>query len=91
MLTERGKHPSWFKMRVERRDFLRSLPPQVAVNVLLLCLDYLEQGEPIEIEDPLTRIAFSAFSPDVIEAWTKYLSRVENGRRGGRIPKNDGE
>lgn len=83
------RHPSWFKLRVERRDFLRELPPQTAVNVLLLCLDYLEKGEPIEIEDPLTRIAFSAFAPDVSEAWRQYNARVESGRKGGRPAKND--
>ena len=89
VLTEQKRHPSWFKLRLEKRDFLRELPPKVAVDALLLCLDFLENGETLDVEDPLTRIAFSAFSPDVSEAWRQYTARVECGRKGGRPAKND--
>lgn len=49
------KHPNWFKMKLERRELIRQLSPETAVNVLLACWDYLETGEkpgnlsPIEI------------------------------------------
>lgn len=36
------KHPSWFKMKIERRELIRQLAPETAVNVLLACWDFLE-------------------------------------------------
>ena len=38
------KHPSWFKLKLERRQLIRELPPESAVRVLLSCLNYLEAG-----------------------------------------------
>ena len=35
------KHPSWFKLKLERRQLIRELPPESAVRVLLSCLNYL--------------------------------------------------
>lgn len=31
------KHPSWLKMKLERRELVRQLSPETAVNVLLAC------------------------------------------------------
>lgn len=36
------KHPSWYKMKGERRQLIKQLPPENAVNVLLACYTYLE-------------------------------------------------
>ena len=88
-MADKSLHPSWFKFRVERRALLRELPPKTTVDALLCCLDYLEHGEPITIEDPLTRVAFSVFSTDAVEAWRQYNARVESGRKGGHPAKND--
>lgn len=81
------KHPSWFKMKLERRELVRQLNPATAVNVLLACWDYLETGEkPIDLS-PIESVAFSAFMPDMQEAWSRYMQRVSNGGNGGRPKK----
>ena len=40
------KHPSWFKMKIERRQLIKQLPTETAVNVLLACYDYLFAKRP---------------------------------------------
>lgn len=81
------KHPSWFKMKLERRELVRQLSPETAVNVLLACWDYMETGERPTDLSPIEGIAFSAFLPDLREAWKTYLQRISNGENGGRPPK----
>lgn len=81
------KHPNWFKMKIERRELIRQLAPETAVRVLLACWEYLETGEKPGDLSPIESIAFSAFIPDMEEAWTRYLQRVSSGTKGGR-PKN---
>ena len=70
------KNPSWFKMKIERRQLIKQLPTETAVNVLLACYDYLETGEIPESLQPMERIAFSAFFPDMEEAWQRYEQRI---------------
>ena len=36
MTKDNDKHPSWFKMKLERRELVRQLSPETAVNVLSL-------------------------------------------------------
>ena len=45
MAKDKDKHPSWFKMKLERRELIKQLSPETAVNVLLACWDFLETGE----------------------------------------------
>lgn len=59
------KHPSWFKMKLERRELVRQLSPETAVNVLLACWDYMETGEKPPDLSPIESVAFSAFLPDL--------------------------
>ncbi|MFR1358736.1 MAG: DUF6291 domain-containing protein [Ruthenibacterium lactatiformans] len=84
MADIKEKHPTWFKMKIERRQLIKQLPAETAVNVLLACWDYLETGEIPETLQPMEKIAFSAFFPDMEEAWTRYEQRVKNGASGGR-------
>lgn len=70
------KHPSWFKMKIERRELVRQLSPKTAVNVLLACWDFLETGEKPTGLSPIENVAFSSFMPDMDEAWKRYLQRV---------------
>ncbi len=49
------KHPSWFKLKLERRQLIRELPPESAVRVLLSCLNYLEAGRFPETLSPLRK------------------------------------
>lgn len=78
------KHPSWFKMKLERRQMIRKLPPENAVNVLLACWDYLETEKLPENLSPFESIAASAFLPDLEEAWARYEQRV-NARASSKI------
>lgn len=79
--TVKEKHPSWFKMKIERRQLIKQLPPETAVNVLLACWEYLETCETPNNLQPMEKIAFSAFFPDMEEAWTRYEQRV-SARKG---------
>lgn len=76
MSTSKEKHPSWFKMKLERRTMVQQLKPRVAVNVLLACWDFLETGEKPVGLSPIESIAFSAFIPDLEDAWDQYIQRV---------------
>lgn len=82
------KHPNWFKMKLERRELIRQLSPETAVNVLLACWDYLETGEKPGNLSPIESVAFASFMPDMEEAWSKYIQRISSGARGGR-PKGE--
>ena len=88
MSTSKEKHPSWFKMKLERRELIRQLSPETAVNVLLACWDYLETGEKPGGLSPIESVAFASFMPDMEEAWSKYIQRISSGARGGR-PKGE--
>jgi len=70
------RHPNWFKLKLERRELIKQLSPDTAVNVLLACLEYLETGEkPCDLS-PIESVAFSAFMPDITEAWDRYVQRI---------------
>ena len=89
MRNSKGKHPSWFKLKTERRQLIKELPPESAVNVLLACLDFLEVGSFPKAMRPIEKIAASAFLPDLEEAWATYEKRVKWGSKGGRPPKKN--
>ena len=82
--TVKEKHPSWFKLKIERRQLIKQLPPETAVNVLLACWEYLETCEIPDNLQPMEKIAFSAFFPDMEEAWKRYEQRINNGSKGGQ-------
>ena len=85
---EKEKHPSWFKLKSERRRLIEELPPECAVNVLLACLDYLDTGRFPETLSPIEKIAASAFMPDLEDAWVKYRQRVEARASAGMSKGN---
>ena len=89
MAEIKERHPSWFKMKIERRELVRQLAPETAVNVLLACWDFLETGERPSALSPIEGVAFASFMPDMEEAWNKYLVRVSSGAQGGRPPKGE--
>lgn len=76
MAEIKGKHPNWFKMKIERRELIRQLSPETAVNVLLACWDFLETGEKPAGMSPIESIAFASFMPDMDEAWNRYIQRI---------------
>lgn len=63
-------------MKLERRELVRQLAPDTAVNVLLACWEFLETGEKPTSLSPIESVAFSAFMPDMDEAWKRYLQRI---------------
>lgn len=84
----REKHPSWFKLKLERRELLRQLSPETAFAVLFACLEYLETGERPAAMSPIENIVFAAFVPDLEDAWSSYLQRV-SARKTGKITSDD--
>lgn len=76
MAEVKEKHPTWFKMKIERRQLIKQLPAETAVNVLLACWDYLETGEFPTTLTAMEQIAVSAFFPDMEEAWSRYEQRI---------------
>lgn len=76
MAEIKEKHPSWFKMKIERRELVRQLSPETAVNVLLACWDFLETGEKPAGLSPIESVAFASFMPDMDEAWGRYIQRI---------------
>lgn len=88
MTEVKEKHPSWFKMKIERRELIRQLSPETAVNVLLACWDYLETGEKPLGLSPIESIAFASFIPDMEEAWKSYLHRI-SARKQASAASND--
>lgn len=87
MAEIKERHPSWFKMKLERRELVRQLSPETAVNVLLACWDYLETYKKPDNLSPIENAAFAAFMPDMEESWSKYIKRITNGSNGGRPRK----
>ncbi len=77
MAEVKEKHPTWFKMKSERRQLVKELPAETTAKVLLACWEYLETAEIPSILNPLERIAFSAFFPDLEEAWRLYEQRIK--------------
>lgn len=76
MVAPKEKHPKWFKLKLERREMIKDLPPDIAVNVLLACLEYLETEERPSNLSPIESVAFSAFMPDMTEAWSRYMQQI---------------
>lgn len=77
MAEVKEKHPTWFKMKSERRQFVKELPAETTAKVLLACWEYLETAEIPSTLNPLERIAFSAFFPDLEESWRLYEQRIK--------------
>ena len=76
MAEVKEKHPTWFKMKSERRQLVKELPAETTAKVLLACWEYLETAEIPSTLNPLERIAFSAFFPDLEESWRLYEQRI---------------
>lgn len=81
-------HPSWFKMRIERRELLQEVQAEKGLNAILACLDFLETGEKPQGLDGTEKLVFAAFVPDLEETWRLYMQRVENSKNGG-APKGN--
>lgn len=60
-MSIKDKHPTWFKMKIERRQLIKQLPPETAVNVLLACWDYLETCEIPDDLQPMEKLLFLPF------------------------------
>lgn len=82
--------PTWFALKLERREVLELLPPEKLSHVLKMCFDFLETRQRPDGGDALERLAFAAIAPDIEGAWEKYDASVRNGRKGGRPSKTQG-
>lgn len=88
MAEIKENHPSWFKLKLERRKLIAELPPECAVKILLACYDYLETEVLTDDLTELEKIAVASFVPDVEEAWKRYEQRIASSRKGG-APKGN--
>lgn len=75
-METKEKHPTWFKMKIERRQLIKQLPAETAVTVLLACWDYLETGEIPDELDAMEKIALSALITDMAASWEKYKANA---------------
>ena len=84
MADIKEKHPTWFKMKIERRQLIKQLPAETAVNVLLACWDYLK---PEKSRKPCSRwkklLSVRSFRTWK-KLWTRYEQRVKMELQGGR-------
>ena len=60
-------------MKLERRELVKQLAPETAVNVLLACWEFLETVEKPSGLSPIENVAFASFMPDMEmeEAWVE--------------------
>ena len=84
MAEIREKHPSWFKLKIERRQLIKAAPAGNCGQCPSCLLGYLETCEIPDTLQPLEKIAFSAFFPDMEEAWQRYEQRV-NAKRNKSV------
>ena len=75
MSDVKEKHPTWFKMKIERRQLVKQLEPKTAVNVLLACWDYLETGEYPTNLSALEQIACCAARNRLLKRTTQTDNR----------------
>ena len=77
----REKRATWFKMFLNQKALIDSVPDDVAGQALKACFAYFENGEMKEME-PLTFAVFSAIKPYIDESLEDYRRSVERGREG---------
>ena len=88
MAKDKDKHPSWFKMKLERRELVRQLSPENsserAAGLLGLLGDRRKARKPVSHPKALRSLRSCRTCE---EAWARYLIRVASGAQGGR-PKS---
>lgn len=78
MPRKKAGHPTWFKLRTERAEFLKSIPSATAVDCILNCFAYLENRVKPHMA-PIDSVCFSVFLPDLEDAWAAYEQRSKVG------------
>lgn len=82
MAEVKEKHPTWFKMKIERRQLIKQLPAETAVNVLLACWDFLETGEIPETLTPIEK----SLSPHSSRIWKRRGGDMNSASLQEAIP-----
>lgn len=78
MPRKKAGHPTWFKLRTERAEFLKSISSGTAVDCILNCFAYLQNREKPQMA-PIDSVCFSVFLPDLEDAWAAYEQRSKVG------------
>lgn len=87
-MAKRTSRPSWFKMFLNIRPLIDSVPDDVAGRAIKASLKYFDTGnDDTSKYDPLTIAVFSSIKPYIDEAFSDFNKRVENGKTGGRPQK----
>lgn len=70
---------------------LRPLPDTERLILYDRVLDYVFAGEETEDLPPLLNAVFQLIRPNIEASLRRYATSVENGKKGGRPPKNPGK
>ena len=87
---QKNKGPAWFKLWLHHRSMLEAVSDAVVGKAVKAALNYFDTGEIPEL-DQLELVVFSAIRADADDAYDTYRRDVENGRKGGRPPKQKSE
>ena len=72
-------------------DALRPLPDAERLILYDAVLDFVFEGKESEDLPPLLNAIFQLIRPNIEASLRRYANSVENGRKGGRPPKNPAE
>lgn len=78
--------PAWFKLFLHNKAMLDAIPDENVGKALKAVLHYFDTREVPEL-DAMAFVVFSSLKPSVDESFEDYARDVENGRKGGRPPK----
>ncbi len=85
-MAKKAQRPVWFKFWLRHRALFDAVPDPVAGRALKAALHYFDTGQ-VPALDQLELVVFSAVRADIDEANSEYQRDVENGKKGGRTPK----
>lgn len=78
------KRPAWFKMFLNQKALIDSVPDETAGKALKAIFQYFESGEVVDM-DSLEFAVFSSVKPYVDESVKDYKKSVEAGKAGANV------
>ena len=80
-MMAKENRPAWFKMFLNQKALIDSVPNETAGKALKAIFQYFESGEVIDMT-PLEFAVFSSVKPYVDESIDDYKKSVEAGKAG---------
>ena len=75
------KRPTWFKMFLNQKALIDSVPDEIVGRALKAAFAYFA-GEDMPQLDPLAYAVFATIKPYIDESFEDYRKSVENGKAG---------